>query len=334
MKYLLLSSLLLISGIVSAERIFVSPTGSQDASGTSWEETTDLATATERAGSKDEIWVMQGTYLPTMGTDRSISFRLAAGVELYGGFAGTENELHQRSQVNRSVLSGNIGQPTLDSDNSYTVITLLADTDAGTLLDGFVITGGVARSFTKGFGSENAGGGLFIKAGKGFLPAHLIVNCDFVDNKGHNGAGVYVAAGNSSFEQCSFRGNLADFKGGAVYNQGAGSETNVHFLDCHFEGNAAKYGGAMANNGENGVTTPLLIRCAFVRNVAKTNAAAIYNMTNETGECSVITENCLFDGNTSILGDDVFTKGDKKTLASRQQDANNAGIIISGAARK
>jgi subtilisin family serine protease len=41
----------------------------------------------------DEIWAAEGTYKPTDGTDRSVSFELPKGVELYGGFAGIEKTI-------------------------------------------------------------------------------------------------------------------------------------------------------------------------------------------------------------------------------------------------
>lgn len=335
MKYLLtLLTFLSFTCLSAANILYVAPAGSPNASGTSWADALDLKSATLRAVSGDQVWVMAGTYLPTNSTDRNATFSIAAGVLIFGGFTGSETSPAQRPAASRSVLSGDIGQSGNNTDNVYTVLTLKADSDAGTLVDGFQIQEGVARSFTEGFDASNAGGGLYIEAASGFLPAHLIVNCVFSNNQAHNGAGVFIAAGNSSFEQCAFNDNIADFKGGAVYTHGTATEANVRFLSCQFTHNAARYGGGMANNGENGVCNPLLLQCDFVRNVAKSNAAAIYNMTNETGECTVISEECTFDNNVSKLGDDVATKGDKKSIARLRKDANKAGVIISGAARK
>ena len=335
MKYLLtVLSLFLLSFQASATRWYVSPSGTPTADGSSWTATTTLTSALSRVVAGDEVWVLQGTYLPADRPGRNASFRVPAGVRLLGGFAGHETTRVQRPASARSVLTGNLGDPASAKDNAFTVVTLLANRPAASTLDGFTITEGSARNFTTGFSHASAGGGLYVEAAPTFLPAHFVLNCSFVANKGHNGAGAYVAAGNTSFENCDFRDNVADFKGGGVYVQGAGTEANVRFHECTFESNGAKYGGALANNGENGVVHPLLVRCNFVLNVAKSNAAAIYNMTNETGECSVVTEQCLFDGNESILGDDIFTKGAKRSLADLQQSANESEVIISGAARR
>lgn len=336
MKYLLiLTTLLLFTLTASAERIFhVSVDGAAAQSGSSWDAPTDLATATAQAVAGDQVWVEAGTYLTTSGSNRSISIRLAAGVRFFGGFAGDETTVGDRPAGVQSVLSGDIGARGTADDNAYTVLTLLNDTNAETTVDGFVIAGGTARNFTQGFTTGNAGGGIYIAATGNQLPSHQISNCTIRNNKGHNGAGVYVAGGNSSFDNCLFADNIADFMGGAIYNQGAGSEANVRFTECDFERNGADYGGAMANNGENGISTPLAISCTFSFNVARTTGAVAYNMTNETGACSLINERCGFDNNSSILGEDIATKGDKKSLAQLQQDSRNARVTISGASSK
>src|SRR5436190_301007 len=79
--------------------------------GSSWTNAyTDLQSALSVASSGDEIWVAAGTYEPTTGTDRIISFTLKNGVAVYGGFEGAETLLTQRNPAtNVTTLSGNIG---------------------------------------------------------------------------------------------------------------------------------------------------------------------------------------------------------------------------------
>lgn len=105
--------------------------------GTSWEAALgDLQRALSLAIPGDEIWVSSGIYLPTAGSDRFASFIIPSGVKLLGGFAGNETAAIQRDfTLNRTVLSGEIGSPNTDTDNSYTVvITRLATPD--THIDG------------------------------------------------------------------------------------------------------------------------------------------------------------------------------------------------------
>jgi len=111
--------------------------------GTSWTDAyTDLQSALAAASSGDEIWVADGTYKPTTGTDRTISFSLKNGVNVYGGFSGTETSLVQRhgSVPRYTVLSRDIGTEGDNSDNSYHVVSNI-NIDNTALLDGFAIVG-------------------------------------------------------------------------------------------------------------------------------------------------------------------------------------------------
>jgi hypothetical protein len=105
----------------------------------------DLQYAIGIANSGDEIWARNGTYLPTTGTDRSISFTLKNGVAIYGGFNGTETDISQRNpEVNVTTLSGDIGINGDASDNSYHVVAGVG-LDSSAVLDGFTITAGNAN---------------------------------------------------------------------------------------------------------------------------------------------------------------------------------------------
>jgi hypothetical protein len=83
-------------------------TGAGDCS--SWADACMLQTALGGASSGDEIWVMAGTYTPTSGTDRAISFQLVNAVATYGGFAGTETLLGDRDP---RFLRGDVDQDLL-----------------------------------------------------------------------------------------------------------------------------------------------------------------------------------------------------------------------------
>ena len=89
----------------------------------------------------DEIWVASGVYTPTEGSDPSISFDMIEGVNLYGGFDGTEDSVNDRNFiVNRTYLSGNVDVG--GDDDSYIVVNTEPNSviSSSTVLDGFIVT--------------------------------------------------------------------------------------------------------------------------------------------------------------------------------------------------
>ncbi|MGB8982233.1 MAG: clostripain-related cysteine peptidase, partial [Anaerolineales bacterium] len=121
---------------------YAEPGGLLDGSCDTWINACELRYALSAAVSGDEIWVMAGTYKPTDGTDRTISFVLKNGVALYGGFDGTETLRAQRDPGRHvSILSGDLGIVGTTTDNSYHVV-VGSGTDGTAVLDGFTITCG------------------------------------------------------------------------------------------------------------------------------------------------------------------------------------------------
>ena len=60
---------------------YVDVDASPGGDGTSWEEAyTDLQSALTRTTVPDEVWVAEGTYYPTSGSDQTISFVLKNGI--------------------------------------------------------------------------------------------------------------------------------------------------------------------------------------------------------------------------------------------------------------
>ncbi|WP_044103550.1 hypothetical protein [Neolewinella persica] len=320
----LFTSCLLLSFTCVAERFFVTPNGASNASGKSWAEATNIQVALDRATASDEIWTKRGTYQLNAAKGRAATFVIRPGVKLYGGFLGTEVDLSQRQAGVFSTFSGEMGDPTANADNAFTVVTMESSMNHNSTLDGFLITGGTSRNFKEGLTSGSSGGGLYIKAGS--TPSnHLIVNCIFTENRAHNGGAVLVDSGRPSFINCKFNRNAADFNGGAVYNKGMASVASPIFRDCIFEDNSSNSGAGMTNNGSNGSASPLLIGCDFINNTSLMNGAAIYNIKNDNGETEPVLENCSFVGNDSILGDDVSGNGVTRTIAdkARQNGGGN-----------
>lgn len=109
-----------------------------------------------------EIWVADGTYLPThninlSNTDREKTFYIKKHVKIYGGFDGTETQRKDRDpKTNVVVLSGDLNQndstsnlttnEASRSENSYHVVTLKGKIDTRVILDGLTISGGNANA--------------------------------------------------------------------------------------------------------------------------------------------------------------------------------------------
>ncbi|MFT4685128.1 MAG: hypothetical protein ACI92C_000920 [Neolewinella sp.] len=302
---------------VAQEQLYVTPTGVEFATGSSWSQGLNLDAALKIAAPGSQLWLMEGTYVPNSKMGRKSSFILPAGVEVYGGFKGTETSLAERQLSTYSVLSGEIGQPESTADNVYTVVTMKSDGQNITVFDGLHVTAGNSRNFKEGLTTGNAGGGLYIMASGKALSSHMISNCIFEDNTAHNGGGVLVDSGRPSFVNCVFKNNKADFNGGAVYNKGIASLASPIFRDCTFEENSSNSGAGMTNNGFNGEASPLILDCDFINNISLMNGAAIYNIFDDNGKAQTVIEGCSFVGNDSILGDDVSDSGvSKKATAS------------------
>ena len=199
------------------------------------------------SSSGDQIWCADGVYQPTTGTSRSVSIVLKNGVEVYGGFVGTESALSERPAfgVAASVLSGDLaGNDSSGSvtENSYHVVKGTG-TNATAVLDGFYIRGGNANSG----GNNNKGGGILCISNS----SPTIRSCYFSGNRCTFGGGAgYISGSAPSFTDCVFDGNTGGSYGGAFDIAGAGA---VLFDRCEFFGNSAARAGALEIYSTNGV---------------------------------------------------------------------------------
>ena len=291
-------------------RVYVNQTTGDDGNdGWSW----DTALATVTAGlelAADDgcaIWVAEGTYFPTSGVDRTSTFLLREGVELYGGFTGTETRLEDRDyETHVTTLSGHIGGEWDYSDNSYHVVVGADDA----VIDGFVITGGNAN----GVGAAGSGGGM-----RNHRVSPTVSNCSFLENSAERyGGGIYSFSSAATLTNCSFERNTANSDGGGIFNDGdveltltiggcTFSRNNavaeggaIHAVDVPlvvtdstFEGNSATSGGAIFVSNDHAALT----RCSFSRNFAGVAGGALYSV----GSDSTVT-NCTFVENSARNG--------------------------------
>ena len=308
--FLLLFATLLTCHQISARVLFVKSGSHGD--GSSWHMAFGgLQHALSIAIEGDEIWVASGVYHPTQNNDRDVAFLIPSGVKLLGGFAGNESSSAYRDfTLNRTILSGEIGSPVTDADNSFTVVVFW-NASPQTVLDGFEISGGNANNPVQGINPSNCGGAIF-NDGSRSASSPTISNCQFKHNRAFFGGAIYNNAleGNCSMTRilnCEFLENDATIEGGAVFNQGSDNGLcNLTIRNCNFEGNQASYGAGIFNIANNyGKTNPVVENCTFNRNGATIRASAIYNASTNFGESAPVMSGCTFDNNSEMVGGNI-----------------------------
>ncbi|MGB0838892.1 MAG: beta strand repeat-containing protein, partial [Chitinophagales bacterium] len=332
-----------LESVSPATTIYVDWTAVGLNNGGSWTNAyTNLQDALNVAVAGDQIWIADGTYLPTVAfdadggggsTQRFQTFYLDAdGVEVYGGFAGGETTLGARDpNTNLTILSGDFNGDdstsgtagtttfalTNTSENAYHVFLIDGTTSGGsittaTIVDGLQIRGG--NGDAGGASLNNRGGGIFNHGvGAGITCNPSITNCIFSQNTAGNGGAMINYARPSgtsspSVTNCTFLQNTATF-GGAMVNYGYLSTSNPTITNCIFSQNiAGTNGGALLNDGFTGTSNPSIINCSFSQNAAGQSAGAIFNY-GDSGISSPSITNCSFSQNTAVNGGALLNNG-------------------------
>ncbi len=299
--------------------------------GTSWTTAKrDLQSAINLAQVGDAVWVKAGIYKPTvlpvpsLSSDRDKAFLLKSGVSIFGGFTGTETSIYARnSQINPSILSGDIGVANDNTDNCYHVVLDLdaAFTDT---LDGFTITQGNANGTSIesifGFNIKQFAGGGIVNSNS----SRLIQHCNIVENRAGNnvegyGAGIYSETGFNFYVGCNFNRNIHNINGtlnngGAMYIE---STIGVRVENCAFSENEAGSGAGLYIMN----SSPVINFCTFTKNVAVYEGAGIYYSSTSRGilDASILWNNTtanltdanreeIFSANTNISDQVYITK--------------------------
>jgi parallel beta-helix repeat protein len=275
--------------------------------GTSWDNAyNSLQTALYYAENYSEIWVAAGTYKPTEGNDRNISFHLKNDVTIYGGFAGTETLRSERNwSTHITILSGDIGIVGNNTDNTYHVIYNYNANTA--ILDGFTIRGGNA------FGSSGYGGGVYNE-----YSSPTLANCIITGNNAPVGAGIYnYNFSFPTFINCLIYGNEASGGwGGGMYNYYYSSPT---LSNCTLSGNTStQYGGGMVNNYE---SSPNIYNSIIWGNTATTNGNQIYN----DNSAAKMYYTCYSNGTGDVFISSGTVTADANCITSAPMFVNAAG---------
>jgi predicted outer membrane repeat protein len=340
-------------GDEAIQRIYVKPNMDSKfrGDGLSWDTAyVDLQDALGSASEGTEIWVAAGTYKPDRDSGlRDASFQLKSNVRLYGGFAGNETSLHQRSEKdNPTILSGDLygNDQYIDhkiennGENSYHVVKA-ERIGEDSLLDGFVIAGGSANKPKREdvqISLDQIGGGVLIQSSVnptiqncrfehnyalyrgGGLELYdgtiTVVNCQFIQNhSGHAGGGANTHAQTALFSHCLFKENHAGIGGGGLHDGCDGSL----IIACDFLGNEALEGGGAVQC----LYEMTFVRCRFVGNHTGDKGGAIWQLW--ASPLHVLS--CSFFGNS--------TEGRGGAIASRRGRVSieNCGFIDNSAGK-
>ncbi|MBI5293976.1 MAG: S-layer homology domain-containing protein [Chloroflexi bacterium] len=264
-----------------------------------------LQAALVEAGAGIEIWVAEGVYYPDEGpgqTDNSrvSAFGLKNGVEIYGGFNGTETVFSERDiAANPVILSGDIDKNDVNTDGDFIADTAAdivgnntyhvvrgSGTDNTAILDGVFITAGLAN----GTSPHDQGGGIYNNGGSPKLDSVF-----FIGNRANIGGGMRNASGNPQLTSNIFMNNSADFGGGmANWNSSPSiAGTTFHNNEATNSGANTGFGGGMHNWN----SSPVIIESGFGSNDAVSGGG----MYNDGASAPIITSG-YFSGNNANYG--------------------------------
>ncbi|MBN1488621.1 MAG: hypothetical protein JXA69_01785 [Phycisphaerae bacterium] len=232
------------------EVVYVKQHAGGTTNGTSWSTAyIELFDALQYSRTGQEIWVAEGTYNPTTTSGRTYTFLLRDGIDVYGGFAGTESSRGDRDPFNNeTILDGDLNNNdgvnfTNRSDNSYHVVAATS-TSGDAILDGFHIRGGYADG--TGGGATDIGGGILITDCD-----VSIVNCAIYDNYAlafGGGVEINVAPG-SAMIACTIESNLAGQTNYPACGGGVDCyASDTTFLACRIRLNEVK--GSVYSGGQ------------------------------------------------------------------------------------
>lgn len=257
-----------------------------------------------------EILMAGGTYKPhyrraaaghpgaSVVDQRLSSFVIPEGVNIYGGFSGTEeiasagiteipaadgtitveaggdintlanaramSDLNVNGVVeawefaNQTILSGQINEGAASSQNVEHVV--YTEGDGQIMLDGLTVNYGDATS-----GTTTGGAGIYSDGVDCIVKGCRLLNCSAV-----NGGAAYIRHAGLTLLSSIVAGNSATASGGAVYVDGGTETASLDAANTVFANNeAASYGGAVATNlTDDGTVNVSLINTLMVRNSA------------------------------------------------------------------
>ena len=236
-------------------------------------------------------------------TNRDYAFSLKDGVQIYGGFAGTETMRSQRNWIsNLTILSGDfLGDDIVsgsgstlsimnNGENAYhVVIAAFTDNTPSTLLDGFNITGGNANALT-----------------------NITISSQTI--QASYGGGVYYDGGINSLINNNIRGNSSTGLGGGIY-----TSENINFLHNNTIAlNKANSGGGFYSI----FSTDTLTNNTISENSSNDGGGLYMN-----DGISIMTNNTVSENLATINGGGLYMNNGTHTITNSNIWGNGSEIV-------
>ena len=218
--------------------LYVTKNGNDSNDGRSWatsyanvQTAIDAAAKVATGNRPSQVWVAKGTY-----TNPGTYFQMKPNVEIYGGFAGTETELEDRTLGNETILT--VVDP---NDKIYDDVIHNTDITQSAKLDMVTVTGGKIRGINN---RSNA--------------SPTITNCTIADN-GHIGIENRENS-SSSIINCT----ITNHKSGGIHNRDYSSPviTNCTIANNSMATSNDRYGIFSINH-----SNPIISNCTIVNNI-------------------------------------------------------------------
>ena len=272
----------------TTQTYYVSENGSGEKDGSSWANALDGNTMLENGYTKfaetlqiavsgDQFWVAEGTYLPCGDNDATKHFVLNEGVEIYGGFAGTETSLDERDLEN--VLTIFSGELQGDDDETHNTDGIFATPKTVKLWNQNATLDGV--TLTKGYTSSHQGAALLVDENTTVALNHCQVH--------HNYECAIYNAGKLTITDSELSHNeTREQEGGEMAGALRNTKQGTAVLsNCTFLSNYSNNNGAILNSGKMEIYASLF----------DNNTADKYGTINSPGKMKI--HNTTFNNNRS-----------------------------------
>ncbi len=338
--YVLLVFCALFIGVDAAAQVVRYVKEGASGNGSSWENASgDLQAIINESEENDEVWVAAGLYTPKRKADaletltpdnRFNSFVMKKNVKIYGSFEGTETNRNNRDFVtNASILSGNIGDPAIQTDNAYHVVIASGDLGLNATLNGFIVEDGHTAEENGTSSSVGVNGygipstrspGIVIYYTTPIEFRNLIIRNNINASGDQGSGGSYIFYGNANFYDTKFVNNVVkNGSAGGIFAFGSLTRTvTVNLTNVEFIGNEANSGGAMSVSTAATVT---MNNVTFDSNRSGAGGGAINIASNSA---VLLINNSLFKDNVATTsGGGIFTQNNSDVKVYNTRFINN-----------